>query len=120
MPISPDQFPRDELAAKAASATVQVSFAYKNSPVDWAFKRLPLHGDLQAAFQARIEASAKELRDVRVGRTYDPEWELASHEFFFLENDPPAGGNFFSTLTDFATAPDFRSEFASGRRTLGS
>lgn len=107
MPIDPDQFPRDDLAAKAATATVQVVFAYKNSPTRWAFKRLPLHGALQEAFRVRIEAAAVELRDQRVGRSYDPEWELTPQEFFYLSNDPPAGGDFFLQLPGFANLPEF-------------
>lgn len=107
MPVSPDQFPRDELAAKMATATVQVVFAYKNSPTDWTFKRLPLHGGLQDAFRTRAETVAIELRDHRVGRAYDPEWQLNPHEFFYLSNNPPAGGNFFPQLPGFANLPEF-------------
>jgi hypothetical protein len=107
MPTDPAQFPRDDLAAKAASATVQVVFAYKDSPTDWKFRRLPLHGGLQEDFRARIESAAQALRDDLAARAYDPEWDLQSHEFFYLANDPPVGGNFFTRLPGFADLPDF-------------
>jgi hypothetical protein len=107
MPPDPAQFPRDDLASKASSAIVQVVFAYKNSPVDWEFKRLPLHGGLQDDFRDRIESAAEVLRDQLVGRAYDPEWELQPHEFFYLSNDPPVGGNFFAQLSGFANVADF-------------
>jgi hypothetical protein len=106
MPLDPAQFPRDKLAAKTAAAIVQVVFAYKNSPTDWQFRRLPLHGSLQEEFRSRVEAAAVELRDARVGRAYDPEWDLQPQEFFYLSNDPPAGGNFFAQLSGFANLPD--------------
>ena len=107
MPLDPAQFPRDKLAAKTAAAIVQVVFAYKNSPTDWQFRRLPLHGSLQEEFRSRVEAAAVELRDARFGRAYDPEWDLQPQEFFYLSNDPPAGGNFFAQLSGFANLPDF-------------
>ncbi len=107
MPADPAQFPRDDLAAKAASATVQVVFAYKDSPTDWKFRRLPLHGGLQEDFRVRIESAAQALQDELVGRAYDPEWDLRPHEFFYLSNDPPVGGDFFTTLSGFAALPDF-------------
>jgi Domain of unknown function (DUF4868) len=107
MPTDPAQFPRDDLAAKAASAIVQVVFAYKDSPTDWKFRRLPLHGGLQEDFRVRIESSAQSLRDEFAGRAYDPEWDLQSDEFFYLSNDPPVGGNFFTRLAGFADLPDF-------------
>jgi len=106
-PLVPSQFPRTDLAAKLANATVQVVFAYKNTPTDWAFQRLPLHGDLQDAFRARAEAAAVDLRDNRASRSYDPEWDLKSDEFFYLSNQPPVGGNFFTQLPDFAALPEF-------------
>jgi hypothetical protein len=107
MPSDPAQLPRDELATKVASAIVQVVFAYKDSPTEWEFKRLPLHGHLQEDFRVRTEAAAVTLRDDMVGRAYDPEWELQPQEFFYLSNDPPAGGNFFPRLAGFANLPEF-------------
>jgi hypothetical protein len=107
-PIAPDQFPRTDLATKITTATVQVAFAYKNTPVDWDFQRLPLHGALQEAFRQRAQAEAEKLRDQRAGRAYDPEWDLKPHEFFFLANQPPVGGDFFTQLSRFAGLPLFR------------
>jgi hypothetical protein len=107
MPADLAQFPRDDLAAQAASATVQVCFAYKDSPTDWKFRRLPLHGGLQEDFRVRIESAAQTLRDELVGRAYDPEWDLQPQEFFYLSNEPPVGGNFFAQLAGFADLPDF-------------
>jgi hypothetical protein len=107
MPPDPAQFPRDELAAKTATAVVQVVFGYKDSATDWKFRRLPLHGDLQEAFRLRVEAAAQRLRDDLVGRAYDPEWDLQEQEFLYLSNQPPAGGNFFPQLAGFAALPDF-------------
>lgn len=107
MPADPAQFPRDDLAAKTTTAVVQVVFGYKDSATEWKFKRLPLHGDLQEAFRLRVEAAAQSLRDDLVGRAYDPEWDLQEREFFYLSNQPPAGGNFFPQLAGFAALPDF-------------
>jgi hypothetical protein len=107
MPPDPAQFPRDELAAKTTTAVVQVVFGYKDSATEWKFKRLPLHGDLQEAFRLRVEAAAQSLRDDLIGRAYDPEWDLQEQEFFYLSNQPPAGGNFFPQLAGFAALPDF-------------
>lgn len=106
--LAPDQFPREDLAARLARATVQVAFAYKKTPTDWDFQRLPLHGELQETFRQRAQTSTERLRDERVGRAYDPEWQLQSSEFFYLSNDPPVGGNFFPQLTGFAGLPEFR------------
>jgi Kiwa protein KwaB-like len=107
-PLVPAQFPRGDLATKTASATVQVVFAYKNSPTDWEFQRLPLHGDLQDHFRRRAELAAEDLRDSRTGRAYDPEWDLKADEFFYLSNDPPVGGNFFTQLPNFVSFPAFQ------------
>lgn len=108
MALRPDQFPREELAAKTASATVQVVFGYKHSPTDWKFQRLPLYGDLQEVFRTRAEAAALDLRDNRVGRAYDPEWNLRDHEFFYVANDPSMGGNFFAEVAKLATLPEYQ------------
>ncbi len=107
MATDPAQFPRDDLAAKTRTAVVQVVFGYKDSPTNWTFKRLPLHGDLQQAFRHRVETAAEKLREELTGRAYDPEWDLQEHEFFYLSNEPPAGGNFFPQLGGFAELPDF-------------
>ncbi len=107
-PLASNQFPRAVLATNTASAAVQVVFAYKNTPTDWEVQRLPLYGDLQDAFRQRVQAGAETLRDDRVGRAYDPEWELKSDEFFHLSNEPPVGGNLFVRLPNFATLPEFR------------
>jgi ACT domain-containing protein len=107
-PISPPNFPRSELAAKMATATVQVVFAYRNGPTDWEFRRLPLHGTLQSDFRTQAEAAAVDLRDNRAGRSYDPQWELQHHEFFYLSNSPPVGGNFFTQLPAFAKFQDYQ------------
>jgi hypothetical protein len=108
MTIAPEDFPRDDLAAKLASATVQVVFAYRNTPTDWDLQRLPLHGELQEDFRARAETAAVRLRDELTGRPYDPQWQLASDEFFYLGNEPPVGGNLFERLSGFASLPHFK------------
>lgn len=108
MPLVPNQFPRGDLAAKMANATVQVVLGFKNSPTEWDFQRLPLHGGLQEDFRARAEAAAIDLRDHRSGRAYDPERDLRDDEFFYLSNAPPVGGNFFEQLSNFADLPEFR------------
>jgi hypothetical protein len=107
-PLVPSQFPRSDLATKVATATVQVVFAYRNSPTDWAFQLLPLHGDLPEAFRRRAQSAAEDLRDGRTGRAYDPEWDLKSVEFMYLSNQPQAGGNFFPQLSSFSNLPAFR------------
>lgn len=107
-PISPQNFPRSDLATKIASATVQVVFGYRNSATDWEFRRLPLHGTLQGDFRAQAEAAAVDLRDNRTGRSYDPQWELQDYEFFYLSNSPPVGGNFFLQLPAFASFADYQ------------
>ncbi len=107
-PIDPSNFPRSDLADKLASATVQVVFAYRNSATDWDFQRLPLQDDLQEEFRKRAEASSVELRDELTGRSYDPQWDLQPDEYFYLTNDPPVGGNFFTELSKFAEIPEFR------------
>lgn len=107
MPLIPSQFPRTDLATKTAASTVQVVLAYRRSALDWAFTRLPLHGDLQTEFLSRVITATEDLRDNRVGRAYDPEWELQPNEFFYLPNDPPTGGNFFPQLPGFATMREF-------------
>lgn len=107
-PIDPSNFPRSDLADKLASATVQVIFAYRNSGTDWDFQRLPLQDDLQEEFRKRAEASSVELRDELAGRSYDPQWDLQPDEYFYLTNDPPVGGNFFTELPKFADIPEFR------------
>jgi hypothetical protein len=108
LPIDPSNFPRSELADKLASATVQVLFGYRNSPTDWDFQRLPMQDALQEEFRKRAEASAVLLRDELAGRPYDPQWDLQPHEYFFLANDHPVGGNFFIKLARFADMPEFR------------
>src|ERR1700722_5547148 len=103
------EFSADELAEKLPAATVQVVLGFKETgPKDWSFKRVKLHGDLPAAFRSRGEYAAKEVRDVLAARPYDPEWELKSHEYFYVANDPPMGGNFFSRAGNLAGMLDFR------------
>jgi hypothetical protein len=104
----PSAFPREELAAQLATATVQVVFAYRNSATDWHLLRLPLHGDLQENFRSRAEAAAVRLRDDLAPRAYDPQWQLAAEEFFYLANEPPVGGNLFTQLPAFATLHGFK------------
>lgn len=108
MTIKPEDFPRDELATKLAAATVQVVFAYRNTATDWDLVRLPLHGDLQENFRDRGETAAVQLRDELTGRTYDPQWDLRSDEFFYLSNEPPVGGDFFTQLPGFGALREFR------------
>jgi hypothetical protein len=107
-PIDPSNFPRADLVDKLVSATVQVVFAYRNSAAAWDFQRLPLQDDLQEEFRKRVEMSAVALRDEFAGRPYNPQWDLQSHEYFFLANHPPVGGNFFTELPQFADMPEFR------------
>lgn len=108
MPPTPTPFPRKNLAELMTTATVQVVFAYKNTPLDWDFQRLPLYGGLQEDFRERAEAAAIELRDDRSGRAYDPEWDLQDDEFFYVSNIPPVGGDFFKQLPNFASLPLYR------------
>ena len=107
-PFEPSEFPRDDLATKLADATVQVVFGYKNSPTDWDFQRLRLHEGLPDQFRETALAAAENLRDERVGRDYDPEWDLKSDEFLYLSNDPPVGGDFFTQLPNFGTFTEFQ------------
>jgi hypothetical protein len=107
-PFEPSEFPRADLATKMANATIQVVFAYKNSPTDWDFQRLRLHDGLPDAFRQTALTASEALRDDRVGRNYDPEWDLTADEFFHLLNEPPVGGNFFSDLPNFGTFPEFQ------------
>jgi hypothetical protein len=105
--IDPKDFPRDDLETYTKTATVQVAFGYRNAATDWDFRRLPLHGTLQDDFRRQTEEAATDLEANRVGRSYDPQWELQSHEFFYLSNNPPPGGNFFSQLSGFAAFKDY-------------
>ena len=107
-PIKPEDFPRDDLAAKLATATVQVVFAYRNSATSWDLRRLPLHGNLQKDFRGRAETGAVHLRDDLTGRSYDPQWDLQPDEFFYLSNEPAVGGDFFTQLPTFAGLPEFQ------------
>jgi len=107
-PIEPEDFPRDDLAAKLATATVQVVFAYRNSATSWDLRRLPLHGNLQKDFRGRAETGAVHLRDDLTGRGYDPQWDLQPDEFFYLSNEPAVGGDFFTQLLTFAGLPEFQ------------
>lgn len=104
----PKNFPRQKLADLMATATVQVVLAYKNTPTDWDFQRLPLYGQLQEDFRERAETAAIELRDDRTGRAYDPEWDLKDDEYFYVSNNPPVGGDFFTQLPRFATLPAYQ------------
>lgn len=112
MPPAPKNFARKALADLTKTATVQVVFAYKDTPTDWTLQRLPLHDGLHDAFRARAEIAAEDLRDNRIGRAYDPEWDLRPDEFMYVSNIPPAGGNFFPRLANFATLPEFREKKA--------
>jgi hypothetical protein len=104
----PANFPRNELAAYLADATVQVAFAYRNSATDWDFQRLPLHGGLQDDFRRWAESAAVEVRDQMTGRAYDPGWQLQVGEYFYLTNVPPVGGDFFPQLHQFAQLPPYK------------
>ncbi len=106
--MKPEDFPRDDLATQLATATVQVVFAYRNSVTDWDLVRLPLHGDLQENFRKRAEAAAVQLRDNTTPRPYDPQWDLSPEEFFYLSNEPPVGGDFFTQLPGFAMLHEFK------------
>jgi hypothetical protein len=108
MPPAKKIFPRTTLATLMATATVQVVFAYKNTPTDWDFQRLPLFDGLPDEFRQRGEAAAVDLRDNRTGRAYDPEWDLGDDEYFYVSNNPPVGGNFFKKLPNFASLPEFQ------------
>ena len=107
-PVPPNnEFSRDVLADLVAGSTVQVVLGFKNSPTDWAFKRLPMHDGLPDQFREQALASAINLRDYLAPRDYDPEWTLGEQEFFRLANDPPIGGNFFVDLANFANMEQF-------------
>jgi hypothetical protein len=108
MPIEPSQFPRADLAAKIANATVQVVLGFRSSATKWTFQRLPMQQELQEEFRKHAEAAAVELRDERTGREYDPEWDLKSHEFSYVANSPAVGGNFFAKIEGFADLPEYR------------
>ena len=105
--IDPKDFPRDELGTYTKTATVQVVFGYRNAPTYWEFRRLPLHGTLQDDFRDQTAEVATDLATNRVGRSYDPQWQLEPHEFFYLSNDPAPGGNFFPQLSGFAAFKDY-------------
>lgn len=106
--VDPADFPKSELAALVAEAVVQVVFGYRNTPTDWEFRRLPLHGGLQEDFRAWAEDEAIYLRDKLTGRPYDPQWQGVESEYLYLSNDPSVGGNFFEQLPQFAEFPDFQ------------
>jgi hypothetical protein len=106
--IDPAKFPRKRLAKRIAGATVQVVFGYRNTGIDWDFQRLPLHGELQTEFQGWVEDAAIHLRDDLTGRAYDPSWQLQPEEFFYVENDPPVGGDFFPQFAEFAQLPLYK------------
>ena len=92
-----------QLAALVPTATVHVVLAYKKSPTEWDFRRVPLYGEAPNAFRQRILESATDLRDNRAERSYDPEWVLTSDQYSVLEiGDPPLGGNFFTQLPYFS------------------
>jgi hypothetical protein len=98
----PDQFPRAELVEKLGSATVQVVFGYRDSSVDYEFRRLQMQDPLPEHFREHAERAAVDLRDNRAGRAYDPEWALTDDQFFYSElGNPPPGGNFFPRLVNF-------------------
>jgi hypothetical protein len=107
-PIKPEDFPRDDFATQLATATVQVVFAHRNAATDWDLVRLPLHGDLQENFRRRAETAAVQLRDGLTARSYDPQWDLGPDEFFYLSNEPPVGGDFFTQLPGFATLHEYK------------
>jgi hypothetical protein len=108
--IDPAQFPKADFAEKLRSATITVVLGFKQSgPRDWTFQRVKLHGDgLPDAFRARAVAAAVDLRDNRAARAYDLEWELTASEYFYLLNNPPVGGNFFSRAGALAGMPDYK------------
>jgi hypothetical protein len=70
--------------------------------------RLPLHGDLQENFRKRAELAALQLRDHMTARAYNPQWDLDPEDFFYLSNEPPVGGDFFTQLPSFATLHEFK------------
>jgi hypothetical protein len=107
-PIKPDEFPREQLVEKLKNVSVQLVFAYRDSPTEWEFRRARLHADLPDTFRSAARDQAVNLRDDRVGRAYDPEWELRRDEFLYLDNQPPAGGNFFTELPNFAQFEEFQ------------
>jgi hypothetical protein len=106
---NPAQFPTAELVEKLESATITVVLGFKQSgPKDWAFQRVKLRDDLPDEFRKRAVAAATDLRDNRASRAYDPEWELAPTEYFYVSNSPPIGGNFFARAGSLAAMPDFK------------
>jgi hypothetical protein len=100
----PDQFPRADLVNRLATATVQVVFGYRDSAVDYDFRRLQMQDPLPEHFRQQAKRAAEDLRDSRAGRRYDPEWALTEDQFFYSElGTPPPGGNFFPRLRNFNT-----------------
>lgn len=102
-----DDFPLGSLAEGLATAAVQVVFAYKENPNEWKMRLLGLHEELPEAFREKAQAQVEELDEFHFGRAYDPEWELREREYFFLDNEPPVGGDFFAQLPGFAGLPSF-------------
>jgi hypothetical protein len=98
----PDEFPRADLVDKMATAAVQVAFGYRDSAVDYDFRRLQMLDPLPEHFREHSEHAAIDLRNNRAGRPYDPEWVLTEDQFSYSElGTPPPGGNFFPRLQNF-------------------
>jgi hypothetical protein len=106
---NPAQFPTVELVEKLAAATINVVLGFKQSgPKDWTFQRVKLRDGLPDQFRTRATEAATDLRDNRAARAYDPEWELAATEYFYVSNSPPIGGNFFPRAGNLTAMPGYK------------
>lgn len=89
-------------------ATINLAFAWRKTPDDWAVERVPIVDPLPERFREVALDAATDLHDNRTEVAYDPEWPLKPHEFFAVENarpHPPVAGNLFAQLDDFGHAP---------------
>jgi hypothetical protein len=96
-----------ELVAALADATINLAFAWRDTPTEWFVQRVPLSDPLPETFRKVALAAATDLHDNRTEVTYDPEWPLKPHEFFAIPNarpHPPVGGNLFPQLDNFGQA----------------
>lgn len=104
----PTMFDRDQLAELTQTAEAQLVFGFKDSPTAWQFRRVPLYNDLQEEFRGRAENAAGDLAENRDEYDYDPEAELPDDGFYFVPNEPPVGGNFFTDLPNFASMREYQ------------
>jgi hypothetical protein len=91
---------RDDAAANLLLAWREAQGAYR-------LHRVQSDADLAAHFLELTRASATNLLEERHLIPYDAEWPLKEHEYFAIPNDPPAGGDLFEKLADFANCAWF-------------